>query len=166
MAHHRSILYSLTPRWGRERRGWRWWGWGAVGTLPCDGNEGVYLYEHPGYGGRCDRFTSDSPNPRSWAVGNDSASAIKIIGNWTASICQHDNFQGTCARFDTSNGNLTSVSDNNGGTMADQASSLRVSGLAVVAMAVEAATAEVEGRRDASLRRLKITLKMSSGANA
>lgn len=69
------------------------------GNSNCDGGAGVYLYEHPNYQGRCSKFTGDSPNPREWYIGNDTASAIKILGNYAATVYEHDNYNGTSSTF-------------------------------------------------------------------
>ncbi len=69
------------------------------GSSNCDGRTGVYLYEHPGYQGRCSKFTGDSPNPRSWYIGNDTASAIRILGNYVATVYEHDDYNGASSTF-------------------------------------------------------------------
>jgi opacity protein-like surface antigen len=40
----------------------------------CDGGEGVYLYEHDDYQGRCVRFTSDVPDLSDYAFNNITSS--------------------------------------------------------------------------------------------
>lgn len=60
----------------------------------CDGGEGVYLYEHNNFNGRCVKFTEDSPYAPLWPIGNDSASSLKIVGNWSAFLYEHSNYQG------------------------------------------------------------------------
>lgn len=87
----------------------------------CDGSEGVYLYEHSGYQGRCSKFTSDSPNPRGWFIGNDAASSISIMGNWTATLYEHDDYQGASSTFTRNESSLQSFAIGN-----DRASSIRV----------------------------------------
>lgn len=71
----------------------------AGGNSNCDGGQGVYLYEHPNYSGRCSKFTGDSPNPRGWYVGNDAASSIRIVGNYEATVYEHDDYNGTSSNF-------------------------------------------------------------------
>ncbi len=69
------------------------------GNSNCDGGQGVYLYEHASYNGRCSKFTSDSPNPRNWYIGNDAASSIRIIGNYEATVYEHDDYHGASSTF-------------------------------------------------------------------
>ncbi len=71
----------------------------AGGTTNCDGGPGAYLYEHPNYGGRCSKFTGDSPNPRSWYLGNDAASSIRFVGNYEATVFENDDYNGASSRF-------------------------------------------------------------------
>ena len=51
----------------------------------CNGGEGVYLYEHPNYQGRCVKFTADAPDLRTLSF-DDTASSIRVIGTWTATL--------------------------------------------------------------------------------
>jgi hypothetical protein len=50
-----------------------------------DGSPGVYLYADANYGGACSYFafvaggTSGSPDPATWAVGDNNASSMRII---------------------------------------------------------------------------------------
>ncbi len=91
-------------------------------TSNCDGNAGVYLYEHGNYSGRCSRFTGDSPNPGGWYIGNDAASSIKIVGSYQATLYEHDNYVGVSSTF------LGDDSDFGNDTIGhDRTSSLRVS---------------------------------------
>ncbi len=87
----------------------------------CDGGEGVYLYEHSNYQGRCQKFTEDSSNPRGWHIGNDTASSIRIVGQWTASLYEHDDYQGVSSTFTGSDADL-----GNDAIGHDRASSIQV----------------------------------------
>jgi hypothetical protein len=49
----------------------------------CDGGEGVYLYEHPNYQGRCVKLTGDAGDLRTIGF-DDTASSLRILGSWTA----------------------------------------------------------------------------------
>jgi hypothetical protein len=49
----------------------------------CDGGEGVYLYEHPNYQGRCVKLTGDAGDLRTLGF-DDIVSSVSIVGNWTA----------------------------------------------------------------------------------
>ncbi|MFL5805567.1 MAG: beta/gamma crystallin-related protein, partial [Roseiflexaceae bacterium] len=51
----------------------------------CDGGEGVYLYEHPNYQGRCIKLTSDAGDLRSYNF-DDIVSSVRVVGNWTATL--------------------------------------------------------------------------------
>jgi hypothetical protein len=93
----------------------------ASGSSNCDGGQGVYLYEHTYYGGRCSKFTGDSPNPRAWYIGNDTASSIRIIGSYEATLYQHDDYQGNSSRFTGDDPDLSNDAIGN-----DQASSIQV----------------------------------------
>ena len=91
------------------------------GVSNCDGGQGVYLYEHPNYAGRCSKFTGDAPNPREWYVGNDTASSMHIIGNYEATVCEHDDYNGVCSTFTTDDSDFGNDSIGH-----DRASSIRV----------------------------------------
>ena len=52
----------------------------AVVPSPCEG-DGVYLYEHPDYQGRCRKFTADAPD-LAWRAFNDIASSIRFVGSY------------------------------------------------------------------------------------
>jgi len=65
----------------------------------CDGKEGVYLYEHINNKGRCSKFTSDSPNPDNWYIGNDSASSIRLVGDWRARVYEDAEYKGSVSTF-------------------------------------------------------------------
>jgi len=93
----------------------------SAGSANCDGGEGVYIYEHPSYQGRCSKFTSDSPNPTAWYIGNDAASSIRFAGSWTAILYEHDNNQGVSSTFRSDDPDFGN--DNIGH---DRASSIRV----------------------------------------
>jgi hypothetical protein len=49
----------------------------------CDGGEGVYLYEHPNYQGRCVKFTGDWGDLRTIGF-DDIASSMRVLGSWSA----------------------------------------------------------------------------------
>lgn len=87
----------------------------------CDGGEGVYLYEHTNYQGRCTKLTGDAANPRSWSVGNDAVSSLRMVGNWTATLYEHDDYQGASSRFTGSDPDLRDDAIGN-----DRASSIRL----------------------------------------
>lgn len=88
--------------------------------LACDGSEGVYLYEHPQFGGRCIRFVSDAPDLRVYGF-DDQASSLHIVGNWTATLFRDLNGTGIATIFTESDTDLSddSIGDN-------QATSLQV----------------------------------------
>ncbi len=71
----------------------------AGGTSNCDGGPGVYLYQQANYAGRCSKFTSDSPDPANWYIGNDTASAIRIIGSYEAVLYENGGYQGASSTF-------------------------------------------------------------------
>lgn len=93
----------------------------ADGSSNCDGEEGVYLYEHGDYGGRCSKFTADAPNPRDWYIGNDTASSIRLVGDYEAAVYEHDDYNGVSSTFTGDD------SDFGGSSIGhDRASSIRV----------------------------------------
>lgn len=59
------------------------------GDLPsgpaCDGGEGVYLYEHPNYQGRCVKLTGDAGDLRVFGF-DDTTSSLRVLGNWRVTL--------------------------------------------------------------------------------
>src|SRR5262249_15630782 len=51
----------------------------------CDGGEGVYLYEHPNYQGRCLKLTGDAGDLRVYGF-DDIVSSVHLVGNWTVTL--------------------------------------------------------------------------------
>lgn len=91
------------------------------GSSNCDGGEGVYLYEHSDYGGRCSKLNSDAPNPGNWYIGNDTASSIRLIGNYETTVYEHDAYNGANSHFVGDDPNL-----GNDAIGQDNVSSIRV----------------------------------------
>lgn len=69
------------------------------GTTNCNGGPGAYLYEQVNYEGRCSKFTSDSPDPQDWFLGNDAASSIRFVGDYQATIFENANYGGANSTF-------------------------------------------------------------------
>jgi hypothetical protein len=65
---------------------------GAPTANNCDGGEGVYLYEHPNYQGRCVKLTGDAGDLRTLSF-DDIVSSVRIVGRWTATL--HRDLYGT-----------------------------------------------------------------------
>jgi hypothetical protein len=83
---------------------------GGGGTPPpagnsCDGGEGVYLYEHPNYQGRCVKLTGDNGDLRALGF-DDTASSIRILGDWTAILFRDLYGTGISSTFNREDGNL------------------------------------------------------------
>jgi hypothetical protein len=87
----------------------------------CDGGEGVYLYEHDNFGGKCHKVTGDSASAASWSIGHDAASSIRFVGKWTARVYEHDNYQGVSSFFNQDDANFGDDKINH-----DRASSIRI----------------------------------------
>lgn len=98
---------------------------GGGKSLPCDGGNGVYVYQEKNYQGLCDRFIGDSALPFSWNVNNDAASSIKIVGPLQTALYVDGNCNGAITHLRSSDSDL---SDNEIGD--NQLSSLRVAGSA------------------------------------
>jgi hypothetical protein len=87
------------------------------GGLPaanrCDGGEGVYLYEHPNYQGRCVKFTSDAPDLRTLSF-DDIASSVRIVGSWTAILYRDLSGTGVSSSFTADDSNIidNAIGDN------------------------------------------------------
>jgi hypothetical protein len=83
------------------------------GGLPCDGGEGVYLYEHPNYQGRCLRLQSGAGDLRVFGF-DDIASSVRIVGGWTATLFRDLTGSGASSRFTASDPNLAddTIGDN------------------------------------------------------
>lgn len=67
--------------------------------LPCDGSEGVYLYQNIYFSGRCSRFITSVPTLVGTTVGNDSVSSVKIIGRYKAVLYRNTNYTGRNSIF-------------------------------------------------------------------
>jgi hypothetical protein len=63
---------------------------------PCDDPHvsGVYLYDQPGFAGKCAFFTADSPSADRWHIGNDAAQSLRIVGHLTAILWSDAAFEG------------------------------------------------------------------------
>lgn len=81
---------------------------------------GVYLYASRDYGWPCSRFTSDDPDLHDDAVGDDEASSIRLVGNYTAKMWEHTNYGGRSQEFSHDDENLDDHS------LGSQWSSIRV----------------------------------------
>jgi hypothetical protein len=86
---------------------------GAPQQNACDGGEGVYLYEHPNYEGRCVKFTEDEPDLRSLDF-DDTASSIRFLGNWAATLYRDLSSTGAASTFTRDDPNLAgdTIGDN------------------------------------------------------
>ena len=82
-------------------------------TGSCDGGEGVYLYEHANYQGRCVKFTDGSPDLRMIGF-DDIASSIHFVGSWTATLFRDLSGTGIASTFTSDDPNLAdnSIGDN------------------------------------------------------
>jgi hypothetical protein len=92
-------------------------GRGGQGT--CSG-DGVYLYEHPNFQGRCVRLTADANDLRQLNF-DDTTSSIRLVGGYTATLFRDLNGAGTSTNFIADDPNLgdNPIGDN-------QATSVRV----------------------------------------
>ncbi len=77
----------------------------------CDGQAGVYLYEQIYYRGECMRLIRDTPNFSSLPVGNDQISSIRIIGEFEATLYEHQDFGGSSLTIITDIPDLASFDD-------------------------------------------------------
>ena len=71
----------------------------AHASFACDGEPGVYLYEHANYRGRCTKFVQNIPNISWYDVGNDRASSIRLVGGYGAVLHEHANYRGASSAF-------------------------------------------------------------------
>jgi hypothetical protein len=78
----------------------------ARSSFECDGAPGVYLYVHSDYRGNCTKFTEDFFNIRHFAIGNDTASSIRIVGCYNAELYEHSQYQGDSSAFHRDDPNL------------------------------------------------------------
>lgn len=63
--------------------------------------EGVYLYEHDSFKGRCTLLNWSDGNAWNWYVGNDHISSIGIIGSWEVTVFENQNYTGISKTFKT-----------------------------------------------------------------
>lgn len=82
----------------------------AVGTAPasfvCDGEPGVYLYEHADYRGRCSKFVQNIPNISWFEIGNDAASSVRFVGGYGAVLYEHHGNDGASSSYVVDQPNL------------------------------------------------------------
>jgi hypothetical protein len=78
----------------------------------CNG-DGVYLYEHPNYAGRCVKFTGDAGDLREIGF-DDTASSVRIVGNWQVILVRDLYLGGISETFTRDDSNLAdnSIGDN------------------------------------------------------
>jgi len=72
---------------------------------PCDGNEGVYLYEHPDYQGRCIKLTESVGDLRIYAF-DDTVSSVRVVGDWTVTLYSDLDGTGVSSTFTQSDPNV------------------------------------------------------------
>jgi hypothetical protein len=61
--------------------------------------DGVYLYQHSNFAGKCSKFETSAAQLSSSIVGNDTASSIRVVGDFAATIYQNANFLGNATTF-------------------------------------------------------------------
>jgi len=66
----------------------------ALASFICDGDPGVYLYEHVNYRGSCTKFVQSSRHIAWSEVGNDRASSVRIVGCFIAYLYEHGSYRG------------------------------------------------------------------------
>lgn len=88
------------------------------------GSNGIVLYEHPSYGGRCITLTGDSPDFNALGF-NDTASAIRFVGTyatgWAVLLYEHTYYSGESDVFYATDGDF-----GNNPIGHDHASSIRI----------------------------------------
>jgi len=82
----------------------------CINTVPQCTGDGVYLYEHPGYGGRCRTFTGNYSDLKDTGF-NDIASSVRLVGSYgggvyKVTLCEQANYGGTCSAFTSDDSDL------------------------------------------------------------
>ena len=95
----------------------------AAASFVCDGEPGVYLYEHANYRGRCSKFVQNISNLGWYEIGNDAASSIRLVGGYGATLYEHANYGGAVSIYAADQAYLGNDAIGN-----DRASSLTVFG--------------------------------------
>lgn len=81
---------------------------------------GVYVYEDPNYRGDCTRLTGSATSLRLTSVGDNRATSIRMVGQFSAKLYIHTGYDGTSSTFygdDTNLGN-DAVSSNRASSIA------------------------------------------------
>lgn len=78
----------------------------APASFECDGNPGVYLYEHAYYRGRCSKFVQNTPNIGWFYIGNDAASSVQVVGGYVVVLYEHPNYKGATSILAADDPNL------------------------------------------------------------
>lgn len=60
----------------------------------CDGGQGIYLYEHINYQGRCSKVDSISSDARELSVGNDAVSSVRLVRCQPSRLFEHNGLFG------------------------------------------------------------------------
>jgi len=71
----------------------------------CNGADGVYLYEHPNYQGRCLKLTGDAGDLRVYGF-DDIVSSVHLVGNWTVTLYRDLYGTGIASTFAQDDANL------------------------------------------------------------
>lgn len=112
---------SLLDKWQQLYNQYKKSGANSSGNSSCGSGDGIYLYEHINYEGKCQKFTGDSARPENWSVGNDNVSSIKIVGKYQATLYEHADFRGAASTFSSSDPDLRNDAVGN-----DRVSSIRI----------------------------------------
>ncbi len=79
----------------------------VVPVVTCDtSTEGVYLFVDINYQGACSKLTADAPSYTDLTIGGDTASSLKIVGPYQATLYQDPSFTGISSVFTTDVPNL------------------------------------------------------------
>lgn len=86
-------------------------------TIPsnCDGQDGVYVYENTDFAsGRCTRYTNDDSHFGNDNIQHDTASSIRLVGQWEVTLYESPDYQGSASTFLADDRNLSdnTIGDN------------------------------------------------------
>jgi hypothetical protein len=105
-----STYIASDPNFGNDRIGVNNASSIRILKTNCNGEPGVYLYQHSDYQRRCSRFSDDVADFAEQFIQPDAASSIRFVGDWEAVVFSSARFGGGSALISSAIANLGQTS--------------------------------------------------------